>query len=226
VFVNKVSILAWMNKITINNSSLKNTTMKTIIITTAILLVTVLGINRSAYAETSKDDQAYTVLTEKSAINKIEVYGNVELYVSDGATDQVKVYNRYYKENAVVQNQNGTLRITSYKTEKLVVWVTASDLRSLAVYDNAIVKSFGKLSAIDIDVQLYNTASAQLDLDAFQASITLNDNAKATLAGNINQGALKYNHTSVLNTTNLLTGNVIKKDMDDVKDNTADFVSL
>jgi len=200
--------------------------MKTIIITTAILLVTVLGINRSAYAETSKDDQAYTVLTEKSAINKIEVYGNVELYVSDGATDQVKVYNRYYKENAVVQNQNGTLRITSYKTEKLVVWVTASDLRSLAVYDNAIVKSFGKLSAIDIDVQLYNTASAQLDLDAFQASITLNDNAKATLAGNINQGALKYNHTSILNTANLLTGNVIKKDMDDVQDNTADFVSL
>jgi hypothetical protein len=219
--------LAWIIKIIIiNNSSLKNTTMKTIALTTAIILATVLGISRSAYAETAKDSQAYTVLAEVSSINKIEVHGNVELYVSDGNSDQVKVYNNYYKESALVEDQNGTLRISSYKTEKLVVWVTVTDLRSLAIYDNAQVKSFGKLSAIELDVKLYNQASAQLNVDAFNASITLNDNAKASLAGNINEGVIKYTHTSVLNLANLLSGNVTKTDVDDVKDKSADLVSL
>ena len=200
--------------------------MKTIILTTVLVLVTVFGINKSTYAATSKDDQAYTVLTSVSSINKIEVHGNVELYVSDGASDQIKVYNQYYKESALVQNQNGTLCISSYKTEKLVVWVTASDLRSLAVYDNAKVKSFGKLSVINLDVDLYNSASAQLNVDAFQSNVTLNDDAKATLAGYISLGELKYNRTSVLNTANLVTENMKKIDVDAAKDNTADFVSL
>jgi hypothetical protein len=200
--------------------------MKTIILTTAIVLVTVFGINKSTYAATNKDDQAYTILTGVSNINKIEVHGNVELYVSDGASDQIKVYNKYYKESALVQNQNGTLCISSYKTEKLVVWVTASDLRSLAVYDNAQVKSFGKLSVIDLDVELYNNALAQLNMDAFQANITLNDNAKANIAGYISLGELKYNRISVLNTANLVTENMKKIDVDACKDNTADFISL
>jgi hypothetical protein len=200
--------------------------MKTIILTTAIVLVTVFGINKSTYAATNKDDQAYTILTGVSNINKIEVHGNVELYVSDGASDQIKVYNQYYKESALVQNQNGTLCISSYKTEKLVVWVTASDLRSLAIYDNAQVKSFGKLSVIDLDVDLYNNASAQLNMDAFQANITLNDNAKANITGYISLGELKYNRISVLNTANLVTENMKKIDVDACKDNTADFISL
>ncbi|MDP9075820.1 MAG: DUF2807 domain-containing protein [Bacteroidota bacterium] len=199
--------------------------MKTIVLTTAILLATVIGINKSAYAGTVKDN-TYTVLTQVSNINKIEVHGNVELYLSDGNSDQVKVYNNYYKESALIQDQNGTLCISSYKNEKLVVWVTVNDLRSLSIYDNAEVKSFGKLSAIELDVKLFNNASAQLNMDAFQAYVTLNDRAKASLAGNINEGTIKYTHTSVLNTANLLSGNVIKTDVDDVKDNSADIVSL
>lgn len=199
--------------------------MKTIVLTTAILLATVIGINKSANAETVKDD-TYTVLPQVSSINKIEVHGNVELYLSEGNSDQVKVYNNYYKETALVQDQNGTLCISSYKAEKLVVWVTVSDLRNLNVYDNAEVKSFGKLSAIGLEVNLFDSASARLNVDAFQAYITLNDRAKANLAGNINEGTIKYNHTSVLNTANLLSANVIKTDVDNVKDNSTDLVSL
>lgn len=215
-----------MSKVIINNSSIKNTTMKTIILTTALLLATVFGINNFTYADTIKNDQAYTILAGVSSINKIEVHGNVELYVSDGATDQIKVYNQYYKETALVQNQNGTLCISSYKTEKLVVWVTASDLHSLSVYDNAQVKSFGKLSLIDLDVDLYNHASAQLNLDAFQANITINDNAKANLSGYISLGELKYNNTSALNTSDLVAENLKKTNVDAAKDSSADFVSL
>src|SRR4051812_38210908 len=200
--------------------------MKTIIITAAILLVTVFGLSNSTYATAAKDSQAYTILTNVSNINKIEVHGNVELYVSAGAADQVKVYNQYYKETALVQNQNGSLCISSYKTEKLVVWVTVSDLRSLEVYDNASVRSFGKFAAIDIDVKLYDNATAKLDMDAFRADITLNDSARANIEGSVTYAALKYNKASMLITTNLVADNIIKTDVDCVKDSSADFVSL
>src|SRR5438270_7022805 len=112
--------------------------MKKSILTLAIAIVTVLGISQSTFAG-NKEREAVTVLTEIKNICKSEVHGNVELYLSDGVTDQVKVYNKYYSENALVQNQNGVLKISSYKAEKLIVWVTVNNLFNLSVYDNAQV---------------------------------------------------------------------------------------
>jgi hypothetical protein len=182
--------------------------MKTLTLTAALLVATVLGLSNTASAAVKFDEKQSTVLTEVTRVNQIEVYGNVELYVSDGSADQVKVYNRYYKESALVQDQNGVLRISSYKAEKLVVWVTVSNLRSVSLYDNATVKSFGTLSALDLDVKLYNNASAELDLDVCQASISLSNRAKANLSGTINEGELKYDRSAFLNTTNLACANL------------------
>src|ERR1022692_985819 len=107
--------------------------MKTTILTTALLLATVFGISQSASAATGSKEEVSTILTNVNKISKIEVHGNVELYLSDGTADKVKVYNSYYAESALVQDENGVLRITSYTAKKLVVWVTASDLRNLVV---------------------------------------------------------------------------------------------
>ncbi len=201
--------------------------MKTIFLTTAILLATVIGINNTASAAPQDTDQTYTVLTETGAINKIEVYGNVELYVSEGDTDNVKVYNSYYKESAMVQNQNGTLRISSYKNEKLVVWVTANDLRSLSAYDNAQVKSFGKLSAIELEVKLFNNASAKLNMDVFQASVTVNDDARVNLSGNVNYCELRYDLPANIHTGNLAYATLVEKGTNNqVKDTTGNFAAL
>jgi hypothetical protein len=158
--------------------------MKTAILTIFSALVLVSGIANSTYAATAKNDNnTYTVLNDISAINKIEVHGNVELYVSDASSDQVKVYNKYYSESALVQSKNGVLRISSYKAEKLVVWVSANDLRSISAYDNAEVKSFGNISKIEFDVDLHDNASAKLNLEAYSANVTVKDNAKADLKG-------------------------------------------
>jgi hypothetical protein len=184
--------------------------MKKTILTIAIVLVAVFCINKSSYASTGSNEEV-TTLTEVSKINKIEIHGNVELYVSDGTADAVKVYSHYYAESALVQDQNGVLRITSYKTQKLVVWVTVSNLRNLSVYDNSEVKSFGKLSAIDLDVKLYNKASAQLDMDTYQANITLYNHAKADLTGSINEVEINYDQSSSVNTTNLVVQDLVKK---------------
>jgi hypothetical protein len=193
--------------LTIENNKLTSTTkniniMKTTIATIAILIITVFGFSKVTYAA-SNNEEASTLLTNFGRINQIEVHGNVELYVSDGNEDQVKVYNKYYAESALVQDQDGVLRISSYTAQKLKVWVTVSQLSKLSVYDNATVKSFGKISAIDLNVQLFNTASAKLELDTFAANITLNDHAKADITGSIDEAGFKYDQSAFLNTAML-----------------------
>lgn len=201
--------------------------MKKSILTIAIALSAVFGISQSSKAATGNAEEA-TVLTGINHINKIEIHGNVELYVSDGATDQVKVYNKYYEESALVQDENGLLRVSSYAAKKLVVWVTASDLQNISVYDHAAIKSFGKLSALNIDVKLFDQASAQLDMYAYEAKITLNDHAKADLTGNVTESAVYYDQSASVNTTNLVTLHLVKalNFKANLAKNTAEMASL
>jgi len=177
--------------------------MKTTILTIAFALITVLGISGSTYAATTGNTEVSTMLTDISNISQIEVHGNVRLYVTTGHTEQVKVYNDYYAEDALVQEQNGVLRITSYNSQKLEVWVTVTDLSKLTAYDNAEVKSFGKFSVIDFTLALYNHASAQMDMDAYTATVILSDHSAADLSGTVTEGKLQYARSSYLNAGNL-----------------------
>jgi hypothetical protein len=171
--------------------------MKTKILSIILLFVAMSGLSQSTYAATVNNAD-YTVLNDIKAINKIEVRGNVELFISDNPVEQVKVYNKYYSENALVQYKNGTLRITSYNAEKLIVWVSTADLRSVSAYDNAEVKSFGTLSKIEFNVDLHNNASAKLNLDAYSANVTLTDHAKAELSGTATEFGLSANASTTV----------------------------
>ena len=199
--------------------------MKTTLTAIATVLFMVLGFANIASANTVKND-AGIVLTDISKINKIEVYGNVELFISSGPADQVKVYNRYYAENALVQSQKGVLRISSYKTEKLVVWVTVNQLSAINAYDNAEIKSFGNLSGIELEVKLNNNASASLDLDTYSASITLSGNAKAELKGNTNEYSLTRNATSNVNSNGLAYAHATETLNKETKPRVNDFATL
>lgn len=185
--------------------------MKTIILTIATVATLLAGTVSSSYATTN--NKVETTLTHIGNINKIEVRGNVEVYVSNGTKDEVTVNNNYYAESALIQDENGVLRISSYKNEKLVVYVTATDLRSITVYDNASVKSDGRLSVIDLTVNLYNNAYAGLNLDNYAANITVNDKAKADLSGVVTEYNLSYSNASTVNRTQLVafTATEIKK---------------
>jgi hypothetical protein len=101
-----------------------------------------------------------------------------------------------------VQSKNGVLRISSYTPEKLVVWVTANDLRSISAYDNAEVKSFGDISKIEFNVDLHDNSSAKLNLDAFNANVTLTDHAKADLSGTATEYNLTRNIATSVNNYN------------------------
>ncbi|MES2278039.1 MAG: DUF2807 domain-containing protein [Bacteroidota bacterium] len=183
--------------------------MKTNIITIAALL-TIATITNTAFA-TTKKDQTATVLTEVKNFSKIEVRGNVEVYLTNGDANSVKVLNNYYGESALVQNQNGTLRISSYTKDALVVYVTAADLRTLSVYDNALVKTGKGFSAIELDVNVYNNATATLDLEAYSANITINDTAKANLTGSVTNCDMQVNQSSSVNSTYFVAEHITKK---------------
>jgi len=177
---------------------IKNIKMKTSILSFAITLATLIGVANTTQAAPD-GKEVVTVLTQPSPVSRIEVRGNVELFVSDGPTDQVKVYNNYYAENALVQGQDGVLRIASYNDQKLVVWVSSACLQKISVYDNASVKSFGKLSAIALDVNVYDNASAQLNIDASAINLNLHGRAKADLSGSATQANLTCDYSSTLN---------------------------
>jgi len=185
--------------------------MKTQLITLITSIAIIASITNNASATVKADDKNAIVLTDASTtnINKIEVRGNVELYLSDGTANEVKVYNKYYSESALVQNQNGVLRISSYKNEKLVVWVTVNDLRSITAYDNAEIKSFGKLSAIDMNVNLYGNASAKLDVNMFTATINVNERAKADIKGDVTNCYLTHDRSASVNSAALVVSKMV-----------------
>ena len=185
--------------------------MKTQLITLITSIAIIASINNNASATVKADDKNAIVLIDATHtnINKIEVRGNVELYLSDGAVNEVKVYNKYYSESALVQNQNGTLRISSYKNEKLIVWITVNDLRSITAYDNADIKSFGKLSAIDMSVNLYGNSSAKLDVIMFTATINVNDHAKADIKGDVTNCYLTHDRSATVNSAALATNKMV-----------------
>lgn len=160
--------------------------MKTKILSLTLLAVVLAGFTKNTYAAASAGSN-YTVLNDIKAINKIEVRGNVELFISDNATEKVTVYNKYYAESALVQSKNGVLRISSYTPEKLVVWVSSESLRSVSAFDNAEIKSFGKVSKIEFNIELHDNASAKLDFDVYSANVTLRDNATIELSGTVEE---------------------------------------
>src|SRR5581483_7749227 len=175
--------------------------MKTKVLSLIAIAAIALGIGNTALADgikdsAAKDREVSTVLANINRISKIEVRGNVELYVSDSDSDQVKVYNKYYSESALVQSQNGVLRISSYADQKLVVWVRSADLRSITAYDNAEVRTFGKLSPIDLTVTLNDAAYANLRVSGYGMNVTLNNRSKADIAGNVDESNLKYAHSA------------------------------
>ncbi|MGZ3764488.1 MAG: GIN domain-containing protein [Mucilaginibacter sp.] len=189
--------------------------MKTRILSFVTIAAIVLGISSNTFAATKNDsavknNEVSTVLTNVSKIDKIEIRGNVELFVTDGSNDQVKVYNRYYSESALVQSQKGVLRITSYSAQKLVVWVTANELSAITAYDDAEVRSFGKLSSIEMDITLHNNAYAKLDMGGYSANITVNDRAKGDLTGNVNECNLNYTRSASVNSTNFVADHITR----------------
>jgi hypothetical protein len=152
-----------------------------------ILAIAMIAIFTSTLSATtisaSNEKKALTTISNAQKISKLEVKGNVNVFITQGSTNSVKVYDNYYSENAYIQNDNSTLRITSYGDTKLSVWVTVTELNEIEASDYAQVFSTNTINSLDLKITLNNHSSAKLDLDAYQLNTKIAGNANLELLG-------------------------------------------
>ncbi|MES2417642.1 MAG: DUF2807 domain-containing protein [Bacteroidota bacterium] len=146
----------------------------------AVLTLAIL-IGSSIYV--SAADNTITVLSEVKKVNKINVAGNVELILVQSADESVKVYDSYYAKNALVQQKDGELRISSYNKEPLTVVVYVANLNAITASNNATVKTYGKFSALGLSINLNDNATANLNTNTINLATNIKDNASLTLTG-------------------------------------------
>lgn len=164
--------------------------MKTSIKNLIAVTLTLVVLTGSAFT-TKADNNTVTVLTDVKKVNKINVSGNVELILVQSADESVKVYDNYYTKNALVQQKDGELRISSYEKETLTVVVYVSNLSAITASENATVRTHGKFSALGLDVNLNGNAKATLNTN----TLSLNTNIKGTAALTLTGSTLDYNGT-------------------------------
>lgn len=180
--------------------------MKTYIknlIASTLSLVILAGITTSA-----KADSGLTVLNNVKKVNKVNVAGNVNLILVQSADEHVKVYDSYYEKNALVQEKDGELRISSYEKQPLTVVVYTSNISAISASDNATVSTYGKLSVLDLDVTLNDQATAVLNTNTITLNTTVKGNADLTLAGNSLDYNAVVNNISKINMTAFSAANV------------------
>ena len=178
---------------------------------------------KASFAENPDKGQSYTELTWIHKFYKIEVHGNVKLHLLSGEKCKVEMNSTYFDHNAVVQVEDGVLRITCYRTERLNVWVTTDDLSALSAYDNVLVQSEGKFSVIELDVELFNKAKADLNLDCFAANVKLNDRSMADISGTAMESDLTCNYAATLNSANFTADQLSEKRINPIRETRIEF---
>ncbi|RZK51380.1 MAG: hypothetical protein EOO87_17780 [Pedobacter sp.] len=158
--------------------------MKTSIKTLIALTLTGLVLTSATVNVKAADNtQQVTTLSEVKKVNKINVSGNVELILVQSADESVKVYDNYFSKNALVQQKDGELRISSFNKETLTVVVYVSNLNEITAANNATVRTAGKFNTLDLEVNLKDNATAKLNTNTISLSTNVSGQANLTLSG-------------------------------------------
>jgi hypothetical protein len=197
--------------------------MKTTFLKIAIVLLMLVA-GKNSFAATSEKGQSYTELTWINNFYKIEVHGNVQLHLLSGDKCKVEMNSTYFDHNALVQVENGILRITCYRKERLNVWVTTDDLRALSAYDNTLVQTEGKFSSLELDIELFNKAKAELNLDCLVDNIKLNDRSMADITGTAMESDLTANYAATLNSANFIVDQISRERINPIWETRIEFI--
>lgn len=157
--------------------------MKTSIKTLFAAALTLVVLTSSAFASSAVKENNVTILNQVKNINKVVVSGNVALILVQAPTESVKVYDSYYSKNALVQQQDGVLRISSFQKETLTVAVYVRNLSSIEAGDNATVKTYGKVNFLSLDVILKDKAAADINANTINLYTSVKDSATLKLSG-------------------------------------------
>lgn len=185
--------------------------MKTSIKNLFAVALSLVTISTSAFANDNVNNNVkatkesnYTILKEVRNINKIIISGNVEVFVVQAPTESVKVYDSYYSKNALVQQKDGVLRISSFQAAPLAVMVYVRNLSAIEASDNATVKTFGKVNFLSLDVLLKDKATAEINANTVNLNTSVKDQASLKLSGATEE------HYAMLGTSaKMTTGNFV-----------------
>jgi hypothetical protein len=144
------------------------------------------------------NNKTLTTINQSQQISKMVVKGNVEVFITQGNSNSVKVYDNYYSENAYIQNDDATLRITSYGDKTLSVWVTVADLSEIEASDYAQVYTNNTINALDLKLTLNNHAVAKMAINSYKLTTKIAGNANLELTGKT-----ELQQTNVLNNANV-----------------------
>ena len=148
----------------------------------AAILTVAISASAPAFVN-AKEAKKVTVLSTVKNFNKLNVSGNVEVILVQSANPSVQVYDNYYAKNALVQDKDGELRISSFDKETLTVVVYASQLNEITASDKAVVKTSGKFNALNLEVNLKDQAKATLNTNTIDLFAKVNDKASLSLSG-------------------------------------------
>ena len=148
-----------------------------------VLAFVVIIISSSKKTKAADKAVVVTELKDIKHIHKIVVTGNVDLYLTQGTEENLKVYDNYYSKNALVQWQDGELRISSFENEKLAVSISVNNLSAIVASGNVKVRSMNQISTIDLDIQLKDNAQARLDARAVNISSSVASGSTLELSG-------------------------------------------
>ena len=116
-------------------------------------------------------------------INKIELDGNIKVYLKQGLNESLEVYGNEPR-NTQAHFKNGILYISSDAPETLEIGLTVNNLSSIVASGNAVLCSTNRIRSLDLEIKLEDSASAKLELEALNVFSSLEDWSSLELTGN------------------------------------------
>ena len=164
----------------------------------AAILTVAISASAPAFVNAHEAKQV-TVVGEVKKFNKLNVAGNVEVILVQSQNQSVKVYDNYYAKNALVQEKNGELRISSFDKVTLTVVVYANQLNEITINDNAVVKTNGKFNALSLSVNLKDQSKAVLNTNTVDLFANVNGQSSLTLSGATTEYNASINNVASIN---------------------------
>jgi len=149
----------------------------------AIAITTVLLSTTGIAAKASAHNNSYTNLNTVKNISKIKISGNVKLILVQDAKESIQVYDNYYAKNALVQQQNGELRISSFNKEPLTVIAHVNNISSIEAANTSSVKTAGNFNLLNLEVVLNDQSSADIQANTVSLNTSLNGTSNLNISG-------------------------------------------
>ncbi|MFD2584819.1 GIN domain-containing protein [Pedobacter vanadiisoli] len=167
----------------------------------AAALATIILGTASVAANANENNSNYTNITSVKNITKIKVSGNVKVILVQDAKESVQVYDNYYAKNALVQQQDGELRISSFTKEPLTVIAHVNNLSAIEASNISNVKTAGNFNLLNLDVVLNDGATADITANTVNLNTNINGASSLVLSGSTENYSAVLGAVAKVNTT-------------------------